>query len=626
MLQKFNFLSINNKSLFSTLSKIFLNFLIKDKAFSSAHYQLTNSELFDFSLLTNLVKEFFKKFPSYLNLEPKTNRKIFLLLKVRFVNGNYSSLHSGLVISLNSLNLYLEHLNDCLSEWSNDYKDKIVIEVIFNFFLIPENREQHYIDRWQEIKKDQSIKLRSLKSKRMKGLFIPLNRNSLSWGTIVSDNTELLVLIYNQNTYTINKINGTIEIFNFKGIHKLTLQDLDFNDQIFIRNILNQDNSIEMSYYIDNHLEKVILTTKETKNLNYLSILKKENGELTSKIICFDIETILKNVNGVKTLVPYLYSMFDGIKSYSFFSESPKPLFDLILKAKYKGYQAYAHNLSRFDIIFIFNYFYQLKKEGFKINVLKKDDNIIGIKISNRNKNISITLKDSLLILPNSLSNLSKTFNSDLSTNLQKGIEPVLVPGLNDDLISKSFEHLDYSHYNKEVEIIRNNSMLEFNDWKSKVQRYCELDCISLYHILIKFRTLIWNKFGLNIDKYPTISSISFHLFRLLYLDNNKICITKGKIFKFLKDSFTGGSTEMYVPSNKNFNTGEYEGLIYCYDVNSLYPSVMKNNLFPVESITQFEGDITILDNKYWIADCEVSTKMIFMLHTFKFIVKQIMV
>ena len=35
----------------------------------------------------------------------------------------------------------------------------------------------------------------------------------------------------------------------------------------------------------------------------------------------------------------------------------------------------------------------------------------------------------------------------------------------------------------------------------------------------------------------------------------------------------------------------------------------MKSNLYPVGPINQFEGDITILDNIYFIADCDIETK-----------------
>nr|YP_010977163.1 hypothetical protein UYH45_mgp02 [Daedalea dickinsii]WNZ34368.1 hypothetical protein [Daedalea dickinsii] len=112
--------------------------------------------------------------------------------------------------------------------------------------------------------------------------------------------------------------------------------------------------------------------------------------------------------------------MYDGHKSYSWFTDSPEPLFNQLLKRKYKGYHVYLHNLSRFDITFIFKY---LSKLSNQIKFLIRDDKIISISINNKSKNISIIIKDSLLILPDSLSKLSKQFCIDNP----KLIEPVLV-------------------------------------------------------------------------------------------------------------------------------------------------------------------------------------------------------
>jgi hypothetical protein len=48
--------------------------------------------------------------------------------------------------------------------------------------------------------------------------------------------------------------------------------------------------------------------------------------------------------------------MFDGKNKYSWFTKTPDDLFNELLKPKYYGYGVYAHNLSNFDIIFIFKY------------------------------------------------------------------------------------------------------------------------------------------------------------------------------------------------------------------------------------------------------------------------------
>nr|YP_010977162.1 hypothetical protein UYH45_mgp03 [Daedalea dickinsii]WNZ34367.1 hypothetical protein [Daedalea dickinsii] len=61
----------------------------------------------------------------------------------------------------------------------------------------------------------------------------------------------------------------------------------------------------------------------------------------------------------------------------------------------------------------------------------------------------------------------------------------------------------------------------------------------------------------------------------------------------------------MYKPNGLNKD-------IYCYDVNSLYPSVMHNNKFPVGNIIQFQGNINVINennDKYWIGDCIISNK-----------------
>lgn len=176
--------------------------------------------------------------------------------------------------------------------------------------------------------------------------------------------------------------------------------------------------------------------------------------------------------------------MFDGKDKYSWFTDSPADLFNQLLRRKYRGYNIYAHNLGKFDLIFIHSYLADLRKK-YDINILKRDSKIISITISNWKKNISITLKDSLLLFDSneessSLANLCLQFNVDTP----KGIEPIFQGDIN-----SYYYQSDISHYTKEVEIIKDLDL-----WKSKVQLYCETDCIALYQVLVKFINLIYNE------------------------------------------------------------------------------------------------------------------------------------
>lgn len=169
--------------------------------------------------------------------------------------------------------------------------------------------------------------------------------------------------------------------------------------------------------------------------------------------------------------------MYDGNNKYSWFTNKPNNLFKQLLQPKYFDYSVYAHNLSHFDIIFIFKYIANLKND-YEIKPIIKDGNIISLEIK-KGKDIKITFKDSYLLLKDSLAKLTKTFN----VISPKGLEPILIPTINSSKEAKYYEQVSISHYNKVVEIVNN-----YNEWKNKIQQYCENDCISLYDVLIKFR------------------------------------------------------------------------------------------------------------------------------------------
>nr|YP_010561574.1 hypothetical protein OSR58_mgp16 [Ganoderma flexipes]UYX56945.1 hypothetical protein [Ganoderma flexipes] len=491
------------------------------------------------------------------------------------------TLHRGIVLTKNAKDKYFLFCKNQLSMKSNDYLDSTFEMITFNYFMIDKDREKFYIDKWSELKVEPVPRLEKFGNSTIT-FYLPINRDYQSWGKTLVNLNENLIVMSDKNLFRIsNSKDGSSTIEIYKGKMKLhTVIDSYFSENIFIRSLDNID------YYIDTIKNEIVLKTKKL-NTKYLTKIKKETRK-DPKIITIDIETI-KNQAGI--LVPYCYSMYDGKIKQSFFTESPEQLFNALLRRKYRGYTVYAHNLSNFDLIFIFKYLGQLWiKNGYKITPIFKDNKVISILIKN-DKGVSLTFRDSYLILTGSLKNLAETFKCN-----KKLQEPVLIDeNLKEE--TKKFAQNDYSHYTKDVLLIN-----DFLKWKKLIIIYCENDCLILHQILIKFRKLVYKNWELNIENYPTISSLSYAIFRKNYLIEDTIPITSGKVFTWLKDSYTGGSTDMYVPYGIN---------IRVYDGNALYPSQMKMNKFPCGPIYLFEGDITILDKEstYFIADSTVKTK-----------------
>jgi hypothetical protein len=337
------------------------------------------------------------------------------------------------------------------------------------------------------------------------------------------------------------------------------------------------------------------------KKVNYFEVTKKQEFK-EAKILVFDIETIL--IDNIQ--VPYLFSLYNGKKSFSWFADIKNPksavdsLFEELLRPKYKGYQLYAHNLSGFDINFIWEKLAILSKVH-SVGIMKRENKILSITIYNKKQNINLTIKDSFLLLPSSLKQLAKNFG----TEVQKGMEPVLLQSeinYSNKEHSSLFAMNDISHYGKEVEIIHNNSYSNFLDWKQKVQLYCETDCISLYQVLIKFRDLIYSNFGILIDFNPTSPSVAFSIYKSGYLIKDTIQCIDGTIDRFIRKSYTGGSTDMIIP------LPEKDELVYVYDVNSLYPSQMAKHHFPTGKAIHFNNLEEVPGGSIWFAKVIVTS------------------
>jgi len=90
---------------------------------------------------------------------------------------------------------------------------------------------------------------------------------------------------------------------------------------------------------------------------------------------------------------------------------------------------------------------------------------------------------------------------------------------------------------------------------------------------------------------------LAFKLFKKFFLDQY-IPITWFHEYKKIKDSYYGGAVDVYRPHGRN---------LYYYDVNSLYPFVMQNNLYPTGSCSYFRG-ARPLSTIFGIVRCKVTT------------------
>jgi hypothetical protein len=112
---------------------------------------------------------------------------------------------------------------------------------------------------------------------------------------------------------------------------------------------------------------------------------------------------------------------------------------------------------------------------------------------------------------------------------------------------------------------------------------------------------MIFSLFSKNIHYYPTLPSLAFAIFRSNFMKENLIPQLSGKIADDIRQGYTGGSCEVYIPKSKP--GVKIKGL----DVNALYPSQMHSKKMPVGLPTYFLGDITAVNkNPFGFFYCKI--------------------
>lgn len=105
-------------------------------------------------------------------------------------------------------------------------------------------------------------------------------------------------------------------------------------------------------------------------------------------------------------------------------------------------------------------------------------------------------------------------------------------------------------------------------------------------------------------------------IYKSQFMPKNTIYQLLGNIDKDIRQSYTGGAVDVFIPTNRrNIASLIYNNIralftkLYVYDVNSLYPFIMANTPMPVGKPVAFKGDITKIDpNAFGFFYCKITS------------------
>lgn len=322
---------------------------------------------------------------------------------------------------------------------------------------------------------------------------------------------------------------------------------------------------IDAYYEAGTETETEPITAKEIRHSNrsyptHITALKQSRTELKPFIVA-DMETII--INQVHT--PYAVGLMmvrpgkqiNEIMIDTYFSEdykiileqfeerSTKVLYDFVLRIlmivrqEKSPLTIYFHNLSRFDGIILLKHL-ACHHKNYKLKTLLRNNRVYEIAVYS-GKKMLFRIRDTLNLLPASLDALSKNLCPELGG---KG----------------NIDHNNLSQTNIEPQ-------------KKILLDYMKQDILLLGGVMLKAQEIYWKLFKVDIESKITLASLALSIFRLKYYDasNWPIHIPNKNEDSFIRLAYYGGHTDAYKPFGKN---------LYYYDVNSLYPFVMKE--FPM--------------------------------------------
>jgi DNA polymerase type B, organellar and viral len=574
-------------------SKKLLRHFTERQKWNSKEYPCTTQTITN-KLINKMVNRFWiDYFKDNQNINEQDNY-LLLMFRVRLESDDIKTVTKLQKLRFSSKEFLKDFLCFKASVTKENYEDSPIKGVIFSWSIRNfKNLRTDFIDTILEQTKPIESKsfVHSFKSYKK----LPIDTDLSLFGDILIDNKIFKnIAIDKRRLITVEIISDWLEECNFPAFPEIRKISLFKNNKVILtwvdKIISKETNSLIRQ--IGNTLidfqngaiiyRRIIIPLKDFTST-------KPSKKINNKIIGADLETVLTKENKMH---PFIASFINGKEEKSFLNINSNILFNNFFNALFcrgnKNFITYFHNLSGFDGIFLLK---RLVDSGYKIEPLIHKGKLIQIKVSH-NK-LTFFIRDSLLLLLISLDKLGESFK----ISFEKGIFPFKLSEINYNGDFPPFEFFtntsleSYEKAKKDFYAAAAQQLLSSPKWdfKQEYTKYCLNDSRLLRMILLEFNKLIFSNFKVDINRYPTLPSLAFGIFRTHYLLKNtiKIIPTFSKIFKNISQSYTGGSTDMFSPHLNILNKTAKR--IYAYDVNSLYPFVMANYPYPIGDATYIE-------------------------------------
>lgn len=87
--------------------------------------------------------------------------------------------------------------------------------------------------------------------------------------------------------------------------------------------------------------------------------------------------------------------------------------------------------------------------------------------------------------------------------------------------------------------------------FKEEAIKYCKLDCQCLHEVLTKFNELIYGEFQINVHTPLTLPALAMRIYKTHFMPENTIFQLLGQVESAIRESYTGGAVDVYIPHNR---------------------------------------------------------------------------